>query len=119
MNHELMIEFGRRLGLENIDAGQDPLVFDLEGLGQLTLESAETEDLLVSLAVPLPPYDEDRLLAALKSCYPDTVFPFPLGCGLHGDRLIFMSRQNRAGLTAATLENLALFLIRHAKAAGF
>jgi type III secretion system chaperone SycN len=111
----------------HIEADDDrPVIFNLEGLGQLTLEStldAGGEDLMVSLALPLPPHDEERLLAALALCHPDQVHPFSLGCGLHKgrdeDHLIFMSRQNRAAMTAASLENQALFLIHCAKTVGY
>jgi type III secretion system chaperone SycN len=117
----VMAAFARRIGLPDAaNAGENPAVFDLEGLGQLTLEAAEERgDFMMSLAVPLPPYDDERLLAALRLCHPDRVRPFPLSCGLHRDHLIFMSRQPCDDLTAAALENQAIFLIDSAKAAGF
>jgi type III secretion system chaperone SycN len=122
MDHrELMAAFMNRIGLEGAaDAGANPVVFDLEGLGQLTLETrAEADELIMSLATPLPPYEEERLLAALALCHPDRARAFPLSCGLRHDHLLFVSRQRRAALTAATLENQAIFLIDSAKAAGF
>ncbi|MDR0379732.1 MAG: hypothetical protein LBI62_07315 [Candidatus Accumulibacter sp.] len=110
-----------RIGMKGAaNAGANPAVFDLHGLGQLSLETMEEDnDLMMSLAVPLPRHEEERLLAALRLCYPDRVPPFPLLCGLHHDHLVFMSRQDRASLTAASLENQAMFLIDSAKAAGF
>jgi type III secretion system chaperone SycN len=119
-NRAIVEEFMNRIGFKDSrDAGANPAVFDLQGLGQLSLETVEEDDLVMSLAVPLPPYEEERLLAALRLCYPDRVPPFPLLCGLHHDHLVFVSRQDRAGLTAATLENQAMFLIDSAKAVGF
>jgi type III secretion system chaperone SycN len=114
-------EFMNRIGMKDTtNARANPAVFDLQGLGQLSLETVEDDDdLVMSLAVPLPPYEDECLLAALRLCHPDRVPPFPLLCGLHHDHLIFSSRQNRASLTAATLENQAMFLIDSAKAAGF
>jgi type III secretion system chaperone SycN len=117
LDSEIIRAFGRRLGLGDI--GQTaPFVLHLEGLGQLTLEAAG-DDLMLSLALPLPPHDDTRLLAALSLCYPDRVLPFSLGCGLHKDHLFFISRQKSATLTAATLENQAIFLINNARTAGF
>jgi type III secretion system chaperone SycN len=121
-SHRAIVEeFMNRIGLKDTtNAGANPAVFDLQGLGQLSLETVEDDDdLVMSLAVPLPPYEEERLLAALRLCYPDRVPPFPLLCGLHHDHLVFTSRQDHAGLTAARLENQAMFLIDSAKAAGF
>ena len=114
-------EFMNRIGMKDTtNAGANPAIFDLQGLGQLSLETVqEDDDLVMSLAVPLPPYEEERLLAALRLCYPDRVPPFPLLCGLYHEHLIFVSRQDRGALTAATLENQAMFLIDSAKAAGF
>jgi type III secretion system chaperone SycN len=121
-SHRAIVEeFMNRIGMRGArDAGANPAVFDLHGLGQLSLETVEEEDdLVMSLAVLLPPYEEERLLAALRLCHPDRVPPFPLLCGLHHDHLVFVSRQNRASLTAASLENQAMFLIDSAKAVGF
>lgn len=121
-NHRALVEeFMNRIGMKNTtNAGANPAIFDLQGLGQLSLETVqEDDDLVMSLAVPLPPYEEERLLAALRLCYPDRVPPFPLLCGLHHDQLVFVSRQDRGALTASTLENQAMFLIDSAKAAGF
>jgi type III secretion system chaperone SycN len=113
--------FMNRIGLRGAaNTRANPAVFDLEGLGQLTLETREEEDeLLMSLATPLPPYEEARLLAALRLCHPDRARAFCLSCGLHHDHLLFMSRQRLATLTATTLENQAIFLIDNAKAVGF
>jgi type III secretion system chaperone SycN len=121
-SHRAIVEeFMNRIGMKGTaNAGANPAVFDLRGLGQLSLETVEEDDdLVMLLAVPLPPYEEERLLAALRLCYPDRVPPFPLLCGLHHDQLVFVSRQDRASLTAAALENQAMFLIDSAKAAGF
>jgi type III secretion system chaperone SycN len=120
-SHRAIVEeFMNRIGLRDAtNARTNPAVFDLQGLGQLSLETVEDDDLVMSLSMPLPPYEDDRLLAALRLCHPDRVPPFPLLCGLHHDRLVFASRQDRAGLTAATLENQAMFLIDSAKAVGF
>jgi type III secretion system chaperone SycN len=122
MDHkELMEAFMNRIGLSGMtDAGKNPAVFNLGGLGQLALETAENgESFTMSLALPLPPYESERLLTALRLCHPDRIHPFPLSCGLFHDHLIFVSRQEQAGLTPATLENQAMFLIDSAKAAGF
>jgi type III secretion system chaperone SycN len=121
-NHEsVMKAFMGRIGLKNAtNANENPANFDLEGLGRLSLETIEEKnDFMMSLTVPLPPYDDERLLAALRLCHPDHITPFPLACGLRRDHLILISRQDRAKLTAVTLENQAIFLIECAKAAGF
>jgi type III secretion system chaperone SycN len=121
-NHEsLMAAFMRRIGLqETAEVGMNPMILDLQGLGQLTLATADKgEDFLMSLAVPLPPYERERLLAALRLCHPDRLPPFPLACGLCRDHLVFISRQAHVELTAATLENQAMFLIDNAKRLGF
>jgi type III secretion system chaperone SycN len=115
----IVAAFMQRIGLPG-KAEANPVVFDLEGLGQLSLETrAGKAELMMSLAVPLPPYEEERLLAALRLCHPDRARAFPLACGVHHDHLLFMSRQRQASMTAATLENQAIFLIDSAKATGF
>ncbi|MDR3159372.1 MAG: hypothetical protein LBU11_10320 [Zoogloeaceae bacterium] len=119
-DHQTIVEaFMQRIGLPG-KARTNPAVFNLEGLGQLSLETREEKaDIMMSLAVPLPPFEEERLLAALRLCHPDRARAFPLACGAHRDHLLFMSRQRQASMTAATLENQAIFLIDSAKAAGF
>jgi len=110
-------DFARRIGMNDWrcdDLERAPAVFRLEGLGTLTLEPGPRDTLLMSLATPLPPYEDAPLLEALRRCHPDRVTPFPLACGLARDQLVLMSRLPRGGLTAAALENVALFLIRQA-----
>jgi type III secretion system chaperone SycN len=116
-----MEEFMQRIGLKDMaNAGASPAIFDLQGLGQLTLAAEDDDDdFQMSLTVPLPPYEKERLLAALRQCHPDRARAFPLSCGLYRDHLIFISRQMNNGLTAAALENQAMFLIDNAKALGF
>jgi type III secretion system chaperone SycN len=113
-------EFSQRLGIGHFEHGASgPVTFELQGLGSLTLESSADEmELLITLAVPLPPYDAEKLLAALKMCYPDRIRPFPLACGMYKDTLLLVSRREIAGLNAAEVENQALFLLACAKELG-
>jgi type III secretion system chaperone SycN len=114
-HRQIITEFARRLGMADWRCDDLPAVFQLEGLGALTLELDERGDaLLMSLALPLPPYDETQLLAALRRCHPGGNRPFSLACGLRQDRLMLMNRQPGVQLSAAGLENRAMFLIRQA-----
>jgi type III secretion system chaperone SycN len=117
----LIAEFTRRLGLIPDDAARESCAaFALPGLGRLTLEaSANREELLVSLALPLPFHDTGKLMAALALCRPGESRPFALSCGLAQDSLILVSRQKVAPASAALLENHAIFLINRARTLGF
>jgi type III secretion system chaperone SycN len=116
---KILQEFERRLGISPRQHDRGPVTFDLQGLGSLTLETPGGEsELIATLAAPLPPYDDSTLLAALKTCHPDRVRPFSLACGLARDSLLLVSRQDIAGLSAASVENQAIFLIGCAKDLG-
>jgi type III secretion system chaperone SycN len=114
---EIVQEFSQRVGI-GTGAGRfqtdasGPVTFELPELGKLTLEpSADERELLITLAVPLPPYDTGRLLAALEMCHPDRVRPFPLACGVYKEALLLVSRRKIDGSSAAEVENQVIFLI--------
>ena len=114
-----LLEFGRRLGMGRlVRPASGPLNLDLEGLGRLSLEETTGGQVLLALALPLAPYEKDRLVRALTMCAPEEGRAYPLACAFHLDRLIFMLRLDQGGLTAADLENAARFLIAAAKEAG-
>ena len=109
-------EFGRRLGLSNlVRPAAGPLTLELDDLGRLSLEETPDGQVLLALALPLAPYEKDRLVRGLTMCSPEEGRAYPLACAFHQDRLIFMVRLDQGGLTAAALENAARFLIAAAK----
>ncbi|MDR3037792.1 MAG: CesT family type III secretion system chaperone [Candidatus Adiutrix sp.] len=117
-DEHLLAEFGRRLGLGELrPPASGPLTLEVGGLGQLALEPLADGDLLLSLALPLPPYERERLTRALRRCAPEQGPVYPLACGCHHNHLIFMVRLPQAGLRAADLENAAVFLLETARAA--
>jgi type III secretion system chaperone SycN len=121
MPHQKIVqEFSQRIGVGQLQQEiSGPVTFALQGLGTLTLElSADEHELLMTLALPLPSYDSEKLLAALAMCHPDRIRPFPLACGLHQDALLLVSRRKLAGLSAAEVENQAIFLLACAKELG-
>ncbi|GHT92695.1 hypothetical protein FACS1894116_03310 [Betaproteobacteria bacterium] len=119
-HQEIVQEFSQRIGVGHIQQERSgPVTFELQGLGTLTLEpDADGHELLMTLALPLPPHDSEKLLAALEMCHPDRIRPFPLACGLHRDALLLVSRRRLAGLSAAEVENQAIFLLGCAKELG-
>jgi type III secretion system chaperone SycN len=111
-----ILEFGRRLGLGRlVPPVSGPLDLELAGLGRLSLEETPNGQVLLALALPLAPYEKGRLVRALGLCAPEAGRAYPLACGYHQDRLIFMVRLEAVGLSAADLENAARFLIASAK----
>jgi type III secretion system chaperone SycN len=120
-HRKIVQEFSQRLGISQLRQDTSgPLTFALQGMGSLTLEpSGDNNELLLTLAIPLPAHDVDsKLIAALALCYPDRIRPFPLACGLHHDTLALISRRQIEGSTAADLENQAIFLLDCAKTLG-
>lgn len=108
-------EFGRRMGLGDLAApGQGPLALDIAEVGRLYLEPGERE-LIVYLALPLAPYDERRLPAALGLGGYENRRTYPLACGLAGDNLLLMTRLERNRVTAGELEIVADQLIKLAR----
>jgi type III secretion system chaperone SycN len=107
-------EFAHRLGLGRLrNGGMPPLSFRLEGLGDLSFSKAGAgpdEELVMSLALPLAPYDEESLPRALRLCHPDKRRAFALQAGLAGGKLILAVRAGSRGLSPALLENQAMFL---------
>jgi type III secretion system chaperone SycN len=120
MHRALIAEFTRRLGFSAAPDGEEGAHFSLPGLGRFELEvSGDRTELLLGLSLPLPPYDTEKLLAALGMCHPDRPHPFPLACGLARDSLVLFSRRKIEGANAALLENQAIFLLDCAKTLGF
>ncbi len=107
-------EFGRRMGLPALTFNPDGLAaLDVERMGRLHLEKSGkpgTEELLIYLALPYPAHDREAPERALALCHYRYPRPFPLSAGVHGDRLIMLTRLPEREATAANMEKAVLFL---------
>lgn len=109
---EAIFELGRRLGLGEL-AFEPPeaLSLDVAGVGRLSFEAAFGDDLLASLAWPLPPYDRETLPAALELCAPDRRHPRPLKASLFKDDVVLSVLLPESEIAAPELERVMLWLL--------
>ena len=120
MHRVLIAEFARRLGFSSVPDGKEGVIFFLPGLGKLELGICEEQtDLIFCLSLPLPPFETEKLIVALRMCHPDRRHLFPIACGYARDSLVLFSRQRIEGASAALLENQAIFLLDCAKTLGY
>lgn len=107
-------EFGRRMGLPGLSFGTDGLAaLDVERMGRLHLEKSGkpgAEELLAYLARPCPAHDREALERALDLCHYRHPRIFPLSAGMHGDRIIMLTRLPEREATAANMEKAVLLL---------
>jgi type III secretion system chaperone SycN len=114
MLEQVMTEFGRRLGLGHLALlGGRPLTLDIKGLGNLSLEleAQGKAEVLMTLAAPLPPYDQTAMKRALEICSFDQSRLFNLSAGCQADHLLLMTRLPIDGCQGSDLERAAEMLI--------
>lgn len=122
MLEQEIAEFGRRMGLPSLALDQRGLAaLDVEHMGRLHLERAEPARrprgsaggdpaLLVYLAAPCPPHDQEAPARVLELCHYRHGHPMPLAGGVHRDQYILLTRLTERETTAASLENAVKFL---------
>lgn len=113
LDHEIQA-FGHRLGLEALVLSREGRArLDVENVGSFHLELADEggrRELLVYLAVPLPPHDAAAPRRLLELCDYRSAFPMHLAAGVFSGRGILLTRMAEGEVTAARLENAFRFL---------
>lgn len=111
LDHEIA-EFGRRMGMPAFALSQGGLAaLDVEGLGRLHLElNTDTDELLVYVALPIPPHDTAAPRRVLDLCDYRHGYPMPLSGGVYKDQIVLLTRMPAGMASAADIENAVRFL---------
>ncbi|MBQ7606455.1 MAG: hypothetical protein IJU76_00485 [Desulfovibrionaceae bacterium] len=88
----------------------DPLAFSIQDTGRLTFEVGDQE-VLISLAIPLMPYDSETMAKAYALAGVDQKGPYPLWVGHYNDSLVLITATPDRGVAGKDLLQAAEFLI--------
>lgn len=110
-------EFGRRMGMPDFSLSEGGLAaLDVERLGRLYLERGPEQPgrydrgLLVYLTRPVPDHDAKAPRRVLERCHYRYADPLPLSGGVHGGRIVLLTRFPERETTAAGIERAVRFL---------
>jgi type III secretion system chaperone SycN len=103
-------ELARRLGLGDLRfSDRGVLALDLEGAGRVFMERSGGT-LLMYLAAEAPPHDPDLPRRLLDACHHRHAHPLDVSGGIHGGRVVLLTRLAEGDVSAAFLENSMTFL---------
>lgn len=114
LDHEIA-DFGRRMGIENLSFSSNGLVvLDVEHFGRLSLERVENsgarDELLIYVALPIPPHDVDACRRVLALCALEQAHAMPVCGGVRNQHIVLLVRLPADTAQAADMENAAFFL---------
>lgn len=104
--------FGRRMGMPGLALSAGGLLaLDVAGMGRLHIETG-TDELLVYLSRAIPSHDSEAPRRLLELSHYRHAHAMPLQGGVHAGHAILLTRLALRAVSAAALENAALFLAR-------